>query len=164
MKTIFHGYIPHTIARSIIPAVLILIAVACLNTATHAGNFVVPATEAVPEDKTFVFPLKSFADGKARHFVYNHGPGESVRFFVVKSSDGIIRAAFDACDVCWKNKKGYVQRQDMMVCINCGMKFPTRKINETKGGCNPAPLARTVDNGRLRISVDDVLAGLKFFK
>jgi len=54
----------------------------------------------------------------------------------VKSADGMIRAAFDACDVCFRGKKGYVQRGDIMICAKCGMKFRTDKINEVKGGCN----------------------------
>ncbi len=53
-------------------------------------------------------PASLFEDGKARHF--QHVAGEfNIKYFVLKSSDGIIRAAFDACDVCWPAGKGYYQ-------------------------------------------------------
>lgn len=133
-------------------------------TAHSAWNFAVPAVEVKPQNSAFAFDATSFADGKARHFMYKHSPSEWVRFFVVKSSDGIIRAAFDACDVCWRQKKGYTQRGNFMVCINCGLKFRSDKVNEVKGGCNPSPLKRTIQGDRLIISQQDVLSGLRFFR
>ena len=63
-----------------------------------------------------IMPAALFADGKARHFEHVDGKF-TIRYFVLKSSDGIIRAAFDACDVCWPAGKGYYQDGDYMVCI-----------------------------------------------
>jgi len=132
--------------------------------AATAWNFTVPAQEVRPENGAFVFPESAFGDGKARHYLYKHSPSESVRFFVVKSTDGVVRAAFDACDVCFRSKKGYAQQGNEMVCINCGMRFRTDKINEVKGGCNPAPLNRAMKDGKVIITQQDVLSGLHFFK
>lgn len=129
-----------------------------------AWNFIVPAAEVKPQNGVFVFPAGAFQNGKAQYFLYKHSPSQWVRFFVVKSRDGIIRAAFDACDVCFRNKKGYVQRGNFMVCVNCGLKFRTDKVNEVRGGCNPSPLRRTMQGDRLTISQRDVLAGLRFFQ
>jgi uncharacterized membrane protein len=95
--------------------------------------------------------------------MYKHSESEWLRFFILKSRDGVIRAAFDACDVCWRSKKGYTQQRNKMVCINCGLKFRSDKINEVKGGCNPAPLRRAVRDGKLIISQADVLSGRGFF-
>src|SRR5215203_2956944 len=36
--------------------------------------------------------------GKARFYEYKSASGKTVRFFVMKSSDGVYRAALDACD------------------------------------------------------------------
>lgn len=127
-------------------------------------NFTVPAQEVRPSSTTFQFPLAVFNDGRARHFVYKHSPSQWIRFFVVKSSDGVVRAAFDACDVCWRSKKGYAQAGNFMQCVNCGLKFRTDKINEVKGGCNPAALPRTIQGDKLVINVQDVMAGLSFFQ
>ena len=104
-----------------------------------------------------------FADGKARHFAYKSPEGIEVRYFVLKSSDGVIRAAFDACDVCWRANKGYIQEGDVMICTNCGRRFASIRVNEVKGGCNPAPLARQVVDGKVVIKVADILEGRRFF-
>lgn len=104
-----------------------------------------------------------FDDGKARHFAYMAPEGIQVRYFVLKSSDGVIRAAFDACDVCWRANKGYTQDGDVMICNNCGRRFASVKVNEVKGGCNPAPLVRNVVDGKVIIKVADILEGRRFF-
>jgi uncharacterized membrane protein len=75
----------------------------------------------------------------------------------------VIRAAFDACDVCWPSGKGYFQDGDHMVCRNCGRRFVSVKVNEVKGGCNPAPLNRKVEGKDLVIQVADILDGRKYF-
>jgi len=109
--------------------------------------------------KEVSFPVSIFADGKARYFKYDAPNGIQVRYFIMKSSDGVIRAAFDSCDVCWAANKGYRQEGDVMVCNNCGQRFPSVKINEVKGGCNPAPLNRKVDGDRVIIKISDILEG-----
>jgi uncharacterized membrane protein len=107
-------------------------------------------------------PASLFEDGKARHFL--HVAGEyNIKYFVLKSSDGIIRAAFDACDVCWPAGKGYYQEGDYMVCRNCGRKFASVLVNEVKGGCNPAPLNRRIENGKVVIEIKDILDGRQYF-
>ena len=61
-----------------------------------AWNFTVPAVDVKPANGVFAFPVAAFQDGKAKHFEYKHSPNQVVRFFVVKSTDGVVRAAFDA--------------------------------------------------------------------
>ena len=108
------------------------------------------------------FPVSLFEDGKARHFQHT-ADGFTIKYFILKSSDGIIRAAFDACDVCWRAGKGYYQEGDHMVCRNCGRRFASVLVNEVKGGCNPAPLNRLVENGKVIIQVKDIMAGKQYF-
>lgn len=107
-------------------------------------------------------PVSQFEDGKARHFDHQID-GLTVRYFVLKSSDGVVRAAFDACDVCWPAGKGYVQEGDVMICRNCGRRFASTQINEVKGGCNPAPLKRAIDGDQLVIQVADIAEGKSYF-
>ena len=104
----------------------------------------------------------AFDDGKARYFEHKHG-SITIRYFVVKSADGVLRAAFDACDVCWPAGKGYAQDGEFMVCRNCGQRFHSTQVNEVKGGCNPAPLERRMENGMLLIRVSDILEGITYF-
>lgn len=149
--------------------VVAFVSLACLmlltGPASASWNFLVPALEVRPNAAgVFELPAAQFNDGKAKYYVYKHSPSEWIRFFVVKSSDGVMRAAFDACDVCFSHKKGYVQQGDFMVCVNCGLKFQTTRINEVRGGCNPAGLNRTVKGGKVMFASQDVLAGLRYFK
>jgi uncharacterized membrane protein len=108
------------------------------------------------------YPLTVFDDGVARHFEQQFGE-ITVRYFILKSSDGVVRAAFDACDVCWPEGKGYQQQGDVMVCRNCGRQFPSIRINEVKGGCNPAPLKRNIEDDRLVIRTLDIEKGRAYF-
>ena len=123
---------------------------------TSAGGGTVVTAEHVTH------PADLFADGRARHFQYAHG-NLNIQYFVLRSSDGVIRAAFDACDVCWPAGKGYYQDGDVMVCRNCGRRFASIKINEIKGGCNPAPLNRRMENGRVVINIQDIIQGGRYF-
>jgi uncharacterized membrane protein len=129
-----------------------------------AWNFSSPAQEVRPTNGVFAFPAAAFQDGRARYFQFSHSSNQKIRFFVVKSTDGIIRAAFDACDVCWRSKKGYVQQGNNMVCVNCGLKFRTDKVNVITGGCNPGALKRTLQGGAVMISQQDVMSGLRYFQ
>ncbi len=107
-------------------------------------------------------PLEKVSDGQAHFFVYQGG-NQPISFFVLKSHDGVVRAAFDSCDVCYKDRKGYRQEADFMVCNNCDQKFRSDRINEVSGGCNPAPLERVVRDGQLLIAEADLQAGAWYF-
>jgi len=121
------------------------------------------SSDAAVSSTSISYPAGLFEDGKARHYRYKASDSLTVQYFVLKSSDGVIRAAFDACDVCWPAGKGYQQSGDVMVCRNCGRKFASVLVNEVKGGCNPAPLKRRVENGKIVIEVSDILEGKQYF-
>ena len=133
-------------------AILPMFLVSALSYAATAA----PATQVT-------FPEKTFADGKTRFFTHKTEDSVTIRYFIIRSSDGVIRAAFDACDVCWPENKGYSQKGDFMVCKNCGKQFPSARINEVSGGCNPAPLHRKAENGNVIIQVSDILQGKRYF-
>ena len=154
------------INRPLLLAVIgaVLLAAGAAFYVTQDGESVTAtASEPVASASTLVsFPVSLFEDGKARHF--EHADGNlTIKYFVLKSSDGVIRAAFDACDVCWPAGKGYYQDGDHMVCRNCGRRFASVLVNEVKGGCNPAPLNRSVENGKLIIHVKDIQQGRQYF-
>ncbi len=111
----------------------------------------------------FTYPLSDFDDGTAKYYSYKSPQGLDIRYFIMKSSDGVIRAAFDACDTCWAAAKGYRQEGDNMVCNNCGLRFASVKINEVKGGCNPSPLTRTRRGSQVVIKVKDIIEQGSFY-
>jgi len=121
------------------------------------------SSQNVSLEQKITYPLTTFDDGKTRHYQYSAENGIIVKYFILKSSDGVVRAAFDACDVCWPSGKGYFQKGDVMVCRNCGRQFASVKINEVKGGCNPAPLKREVVGDDLVIQVKNILEGTQYF-
>lgn len=109
-----------------------------------------------------LLPAAEVSDGKAHFFTYKSA-GTNVNFFVVKSLDGQIRAALDACDVCFRGRMGYRQSGDAMVCIKCNQRFHTNLINELKGGCNPVPLARAIAGDKVVIPESELIQGIPYF-
>ena len=118
----------------------------------------------VQKNDEIKIPTAGITDGKAHYFKVKANDGIIVSFFVLKSSDSVIRAAIDACDVCYRSGKGYVQEGDFMVCTNCGRKFASERINEVKGGCNPAPLKRKINGKDLVIEMKDINANSWYCK
>ena len=150
------------IAVAPIGAYIILNVTASAPIASEPAGPVANTLESKATADQIAYPVALFEDGKAHYF--EHAGGEAtIRYFILKSSDGVIRAAFDACDVCFESKKGYSQDGEFMVCNNCGRRFHASRINEVQGGCNPAPLKRIVDGGNLVIAMADIAAGAGYF-
>lgn len=108
-------------------------------------------------------PIADLSDGKAKFFEYAAANGRRSRFFVMRSSDGVYRAALDACDVCYAGKKGYFQSGDDMVCKKCGQRFPSALVNVVRGGCNPVPVERSVAGNMLVIKASELEGGSSYF-
>jgi uncharacterized membrane protein len=140
---------------------IILIITLCLGIIASSAD---AAVTPVITDKDVIFPESAFADGKAQFFEYKTHDGKKVKYFIIKSSDGVIRAAFDACDVCWESGKGYKQQGDYMVCQNCGRRFQSTKVNVVTGGCNPSALTRTIKDGKVFIPLQALNEGTRYFK
>lgn len=108
-------------------------------------------------------PLSEVSSGQAKFYEYKASNRKPVRFFVIKSSDGVYRAAADACVVCYREKKGYQQQEDDMVCKNCRKHFPSALVNEVTGGCNPDGIPRTIQGDKLLIAASDLEARADLF-
>lgn len=108
-------------------------------------------------------PLSEVSSGQAKFYEYTAPNQRPVRFFVIKSSDGVYRAAADACVVCYREKRGYRQQGDDMVCNNCRKHFPSAYVNEVTGGCNPDGIPRTIEGDKLLIAASDLEARAELF-
>ena len=136
---------------------LILAVIFCLAVVPGAFSFFGGKFETLkPANGVLKIKIEDISDGSAHYFKTKADDGTWVYFFTLKSRDGIIRAAIDACDVCYRAGKGYVQSGDYMVCENCGQRFLSSRINVVKGGCNPAPLNRTLSSEHLEIQMADI--------
>ena len=154
---------------------IVALAVIILAIAAGAGLYLTNHTVNIPGSAAAVsanktdadaaqvtFALAEFTDGKARHYSHNFN-GMTIKYFILQSSDGVVRAAFDACDVCWRAGKGYIQQGDNMICRNCGRRFASVMVNEVQGGCNPAPLTRSIKDDQVIIQIQDIQEGSRFF-
>ena len=103
------------------------------------------------------------ADGKV-HFYKFQDSGKEIAFFAVKATDGSYKTAFDACDACYKSRKGYEQAGDKMNCKNCNQKFAISRLGpDASGGCNPGYLPHQLNGSSIIIKTADIKAGARYF-
>ena len=107
--------------------------------------------------------VDALSDGKA-HFYKLEDGGKEITFFAAKASDGSIKTAFDACDSCYKSKKGYEQQGDKMNCKNCNQKFAINRLGpNASGGCNPGYLPHQLNGTVITIRASDLKGGARYF-
>ena len=108
-------------------------------------------------------PASKLADGKAHFYKFEDG-GKEITFFAAKAADGSIKTAFDACDSCYKSKKGYEQQGDKMNCKNCNQKFAINRLGpNATGGCNPGYLPSQLNGNNIVVKVADIKNGARYF-
>jgi uncharacterized membrane protein len=149
-----------TLAGIALVAVIAVAAFVVLN--RGGGAQTATATTASAPGGDVTIPVSQVNDGKAHFYTYDTG-GTTVRYFVLADKTGKVRAALDACEVCYAQKKGYHQQGDAMQCNNCGRIFPSDKINVITGGCNPIPLKKSISGGQLTITTGDLTQGAQYF-
>jgi uncharacterized membrane protein len=113
-------------------------------------------------DGQIVVDAGKLAQNSSRHYNYQEGAAK-VRFFLVRDNQGIVRAALDACEVCWREGKGYVMKNGTMFCSNCGRTFALNRIGNVTGGCNPHPIKFELKDNTVIISVQELLNGVSYF-
>lgn len=141
--------------------VFIIVAIVAVAYVTFRGGNEGPASAeglTVNSNGEVEIPLSDIS-GDARYYKYD-ASGVEVRFFALKGSDGNVRVAFDACDVCYENKRGYRQDGEDMVCNNCGNRYGSDGIGtkNLKGGCWPSYLPMKVEGGKVLIKAQDITA------
>src|ERR1035437_9406213 len=141
-----------------------IVTVALLVGAVSVFAFSFGKYEKVKENNgTITLPVAKLADGKARFYKFDDG-GKEIAFFAVKASDGSVRTAFDACDSCYRSKKGYEQQGDKMNCKNCNQKFAINRLGpNANGGCKPGYLPHQLNGPTISISVNDLKGGARYF-
>lgn len=146
---------------------ILVVALVYLASAGSAKSNSVTVVTAVPaagsSPAQIQIPLSEVSSGQAKFYEYKTSNGRPVRFFVMKSSDGVYRAAADACVVCYRERKGYRQEGDDMVCNNCRKHFPSALVNEVTGGCNPDGIPRSIQGDKLLIATSDLEARTEMF-
>ena len=147
----------------IVAAAVVLLAAVVFATRSRETGAPTADSALLPAGQDVSFAAADFSDGQARFYRYVSAAGKEIRFFLMKSSDGVVRAAFDTCDVCFRERRGYRQSGDNMLCNNCGKAFPSRDINVVQGGCNPAPIERAVEGDRVVVRAATLEQGAFYF-
>jgi hypothetical protein len=114
-------------------------------------------TSEEPEPVTALQISTSEITTNAKWYPYD-SDGVEIRFFAVKSNDGEIHVAFDACDVCYEEKKGYRQENIQMTCNNCDNSYPIKLLGteNDQGGCWPSYLPMEIEDDNLIILISDL--------
>jgi uncharacterized membrane protein len=161
-QSLFAGSNDHRLRNRLIVGAIVLLAAALIGWGMNrnaAGD--VPMVKAT--GGVISLPVAHVNDGIAHFYRYQSGT-TSMAFFVVRGSDGKIRAALDTCDACYAAKKGYRQQGDVMVCNNCEQQFLTVKINEVSGGCNPVAIPVQHSGDHLIIASADLDRSVRYFQ
>ncbi|MDR1065396.1 MAG: Fe-S-containing protein [Oscillospiraceae bacterium] len=103
--------------------------------------------------ETITIPSETVSDGRLHRFMYTASDGTGVRFIVIKKNEAAYGVGLDACDIC--GPTGYYERRDEVVCKLCDVVMNKSTIG-FKGGCNPVPLAYTLENGSMVIRTSDL--------
>lgn len=92
----------------------------------------------IPGDSGINIPKSEITENVS--FYRYDDDGTEIRTFGVRGPDGKEHIAADACDQCYREKKGYRQEGDNMTCNNCGQSFEINSIGteNTEGGCWPS--------------------------
>jgi uncharacterized membrane protein len=138
-----------------------IISFLCLDFVYARGPAALPPAEPVAaQNHAVILPLTRLNDGLLYRFSFGEN-GKSLRFFVVKIDPDRLGVAFDACENC--GDQGYYQEAGAIFCMNCVAEINPSTIG-LGGGCNPIPLAHLVQADSLRIAVDDLRDGMKYFR
>lgn len=157
------GMLIGVVAAGILAVVVVAVSAGVLDGLFRKSPAEIAKAAGVMETADAVrIPLTALDSGKAL-FLSLESEGRQLHYFALKSRDGAYRAALDACDVCFQSNRGYRQEGDLMVCNNCGQTFPSNRIGEIKGGCNPHPLARRIEGQYLVIGKADIVARKDYF-
>ncbi|MDR1134697.1 MAG: Fe-S-containing protein [Clostridiales Family XIII bacterium] len=106
-------------------------------------------------------PVENINDGHLHRFAYTGSENVEVRFIVIKKNESSWGVGLDACDIC--GATGYYERDDEVICKLCDVVMNKATIG-FKGGCNPVPLAFTIDGGKMLVNTADLDAEQRRFK
>ncbi|MBT4376924.1 DUF2318 domain-containing protein [archaeon] len=138
--------------KKVLTGIIVVLAIVLAFVAFTNGS---PTGKAIETTDMVKIPITGISSKAA---FYEH---EGSNYFVVKATDGSIKTAFDACDVCG-GAKGYRQEGSDMVCNNCGRHFAISSLGQENifgGGCWPSHLEHEVEGDYIVIQKSDLAGG-----
>lgn len=144
---------------AIVTTLLVLSAVGVVYAREVMPRKVPPPEPVTAENGWVTLPVSKLADGQLHRLGFQSG-NKVVRFLVMKTADGKIQTALDACEIC--GSFGYVQEDKNLVCLNCAAGINPLTIS-AGGGCNPIPLPSEVTNEVVRIAAGELKKAARLF-
>ncbi len=139
----FYGY------GAILSSIIVLAMVSVVY-AHEAIPKKLPPPEPIHAEKGVVsIPLSALEDGKLHRYGFA-STNRTVRFLVLKTADGNIRTALDACEIC--GAFGYMQDGPNLICLHCVAEINPLTLGRS-GGCNPIPLEAKVSSTGVQVNV-----------
>lgn len=163
-----HRRIRPSLATMAIAAAAALLLIAFVTVCVRSISFGGPAepqlstADTVPAGDV-VLSVSMFADGRTHFYRSTTTTGHDTRFFVIKTPDGVVRTAFDACDSCFRAWRGFRQVGDRMICNACDRATLSQLVNVLHGECHPAPLEHILNGDRVLIRAAARESGDRYF-
>lgn len=126
-----------------------------ISLVVSAGRGYDPAPILLPLKESIRIPLKEIEGQPMVKYVVKMD-GVDIRFFIVRSREGKIAVALDACNIC--PLKGYFFDGERVICRNCNAPIAFDTIG-TPGGCNPVPLKAVVEEDAIVIPAQTLAEG-----
>ena len=92
--------------------------------------------------------------------------GVAMQLIALKDTAGAQQLAYNTCQVCAGSPYAYFEDQNgVLVCQNCGNRFPLSSVGKVSGGCNPKPVTDyELQDDSIVISEETLAAGAASFK
>ena len=85
--------------------------------------------------------------------------GTVMQLIALVDGSGAPQLAYNTCQVCAGSPYAYFEYQSgMLVCQNCGNRFPLSSVGKVSGGCNPMPVTEYASDGAQLVVSEEALA------
>lgn len=125
---------------------------------------ITPPTMMTPDAAGMIkIGIEQVKDGGLHRYAIVTDDGHVVRFFLINRSigqSGKIGVVYDACMLC--GDMGYILEKNEVICIACNVRIFRPSIGKA-GGCNPIPLAHSIEGNQVVLSVEELDKGAKYF-
>ena len=152
--------------EAVVAVVVVIAAIIGFALAHRQGSAEAVAVELLPPGGDVRLAATTFEDGHAHFYRQTTTNGKQIQFFVINGTDGKIRAAFDACELCYKEHRGFRQAGSVMVCNYCRRTSSVMQIGSTpvRADCNPVPIESAVEGEHTLLKAASLQNGAKYFQ
>lgn len=136
---------------------LLIVLTACSTAKKEASKF----TDAKVNEEGHIEIHEEEIDNTATYINYEVD-GVVVQIIAIRGSDGLVRLAFNTCEVCYPSPNAYfIKKENYFECQNCGSRFQVDKLGLLSGGCNPKPVEEKIEEDKTIILTKEYVESQK---